>query len=75
MPNFFSLINVLIFLLSRGGFLSLHKIVSCGIKLLIMLKTVLMKIPTFSSTVVFKKALCRLNSPVALFISSVLASL
>ena len=54
--------------------MSLHKIVSCGIKLLIMLKTVLVKIPTFSSIVVFKKALCQLNLLIALFISSVLAS-
>ena len=54
--------------------MSLHKIVSCGIKLLIMLKIVLVKIPTFSSIVVFKKALCQLNLLIALFISSVLAS-
>ena len=53
----FSLINVLIFLLKHGGSLSLHKIVSCGIKLLIMLKTVL----------------CQLHLLIALFISSVLA--
>ena len=53
----FSLINVLIFLLNHGGSLSLHKIVSCGIKLLIMFNTVL----------------CQLHSLIALVISSVLA--
>ena len=46
------------FLVKLGGSLSFPKIVSYGIKLLIMLKTILVKIPTFSSTVVFKKALC-----------------
>ena len=75
MPYFFSLINVLIFLLNHGGSLSLHKIVSCRIKLPAMSKRVFVKIPTFSSTVVFKNALCQLNSLIALFISSVLASL
>ena len=71
----FSLITVLFFLLNYSGSLSLRKIVSCGIKLLIMLKAFLAKIPTFSSTVVFKMALCQLNVLIALFISLIFASL
>ena len=63
------------FLVKLGGSLSFPKIVSYRIKLLIMLKTILVKIPTFSSTVVFKKALCQLNVLIALFISSIFASL
>ena len=46
---FFSLTNVLIFLLNHGGSLLLHKIVSCGIKVQIVLKTVLVKIPNTDS--------------------------
>ena len=71
----FSLNNVFILLLNHGGPLSLHTIVSWGINLLRMLRTVLLKITTFSLTLVFKKALCQSNFSTALFITSVFASL
>ena len=60
---FFSLIKVFILLLNQGGSLSLHTIVSCGIKLLRILRTVLLlKISTFSLTFVFENAPSQLNS-------------
>ena len=55
--------------------LSSHTIVSCGIKLLRTLKTVLLKMSTFSFTRVCKKVLCQSTSSTDFFISSVLASL
>ena len=48
---FLSLTNVLIFLLNHGGSLLLHKIFSCRIKLQILLKTVLVKIPNTNSSI------------------------
>ena len=63
-------INAFILLLNHGGSLSSHTIFSWGIKLLRMLRMVLLKITTFSVTLVFKKALCQLNSSIALFKSS-----
>ena len=71
-------INVFILLLNHGGSLSLHTIVSIvswGIKLLRMLRTVLLKKATFALTLVFKKTLCQSNFSITLFINSVFASL
>lgn len=67
-------IDVLVLLLKLDDSLSSHKIVSRGIKLLKMLKTVLVKISTFSLALVFKKVLCQLNLPITLFIGSELAT-
>ena len=58
---FFSLIKVFILLLNQGGSLSLHTIISCGIKLLRILRIVLLKILTFSLTIAFENALSQLN--------------
>ena len=68
-------INAFILLLNHGGSLSSHTIVSWGIKLLRMLRTVLLKITTSSLKLLFKKALCQSIFSIALFISSVFASL
>ena len=58
-----------------GGSLSLHNIVSCGIKLLRTLRTDLLKIQTFKLTFVFENALSQLKSFTALLMISVSASL
>ena len=68
---FFSETKVFILLLNQGGSLSLHTIVSCGIKLLRILRIVLLKISTFSLTFVFENALSQLNSLMARLISLV----
>ena len=57
MNYFFSGIIASIFLLNRGGSLRLHINISCGAKLLRILKIVLLKSLTFSLTLMFEKAL------------------
>ena len=71
----FSLIKVFILLLNQDGSLSLHAIVSCGIKSLRILRIVLLKISTFSVTIVIENVLSQLNSLMARLISLVFASL
>ena len=55
--------------------LSLHVNISCGVKLLNILRIVLLKMLTFSWTLVFEKANVQLNPLIALPISSILVSL
>ena len=61
------------FLLNHGESLSSHANISCGMKLLRIFRIVLLKMLTFSLTLVFEKALVQLNSLIALRISSILA--
>ena len=61
--------------MNHGGSLSSHVNISCGMKLLKILRIVLLKILTFSLTLVFEKALAQLKPLIALQISSILASL
>ena len=63
------------FLVENCGSLSSHITTSCGVALLRILRIVLLKMSTFSLMLVFKKALCQLNSLIAHLMSSVLASL
>ena len=51
-----------------------HHILQIRVELLRIFRIVLLKMATFSLTIVFKKALCQLNSVTARLISSVLAS-
>ena len=48
-------------MLNKSGSLSPHTIISCGIKLLRILRIVLLKILTFSLTIAFENALSQLN--------------
>ena len=57
-------------LFNYGGSLSSHVNISCGLKLAGVLRIVLLKILTFSMTLVFEKALALLNSLIAPRISS-----
>ena len=55
--------------------LSLHVNISCGVKLLNILRIVLLKMLTFSWTLVFEKDISQLNPLIAFPISSILVSL
>ena len=56
---------LLFFLFNHGGSLSSHVNISCGLKLAGVLRIVLLKILTFSMTLVFEKTLALLNSLIA----------
>ena len=75
MQHFFSWISALIFLLNHGGSLSSHTTNSCEMKLRRIFRIVLLKMSTFSLTLVYKKALFQLNLLIACLMSSVLSSL
>ena len=74
MQHFFW-INALIFLLNHGGSLSSHTTNLCRMTLLRIFRIVLLKMSTFSLTMVFKKAQSQLNSLIARLMSLVVASL
>ena len=72
---FFSQMRDLIALLSHEGTLSSQTIVSSGIKLLRIFIIVKLKIETFSTTLVLRKAMPQLKSEIARLTSSVFTCL
>ena len=73
--KFFPTINFQISLFIQGGSLSSQVIFSGGIKLWIMLSSVLVKKETLSSTLTLERALNQSNRSIALLMSSAFALL